>query len=177
MSDDVWKVTIPEDKLPECANCNGNKLACQFCLLSHSPKSGTYYIQNEELFGKLEFSPFWYSAECVRVVDGDTMDVKIDLGFKIYHVIRLRLLDVDTPETYGVPKESEEYKRGKEATRFVEDLVYEDDGLTSRPLHIHTVKDSTGKYGRYLAEVYVAPSDGEDPVCVNEALREAGHVK
>ena len=55
-----------------------------------------------------------YSAALMGVVDGDTVDVTVDLGFRIHREIRLRLAGIDTHETYGVSKDSEEYRRGTE---------------------------------------------------------------
>lgn len=89
-----------------------------------------------------------YKAECLNVVDGDTYDLRVDLGFNTTKDIRVRLSGVDTNETYGVPKESEEYRRGAEQTRFVTEWFNDSDELI-----VKTVKDSKGKYGRYLADV------------------------
>ena len=64
-----------------------------------------------------------YQARCVEVVDGDTQDVIVDLGFHIQRRIRLRLQGVDTHETYGVSHDSEAYRRGKRETEFVEEWL------------------------------------------------------
>ena len=53
-----------------------------------------------------------YKAKLGRVVDGDTMDVVIDLGFYVTMRERVRLKGINTPEIYKVPKNSEEYKKG-----------------------------------------------------------------
>jgi micrococcal nuclease len=66
-----------------------------------------------------------YQARCVEVIDGDTQDVVVDLGFHIQRRIRLRLLGVDTHETYGVDHDSEEYRRGKRETEFVAEWLDE----------------------------------------------------
>jgi len=96
---------------------------------------------------------FEYRARCVNVVDGDTQDVIVDLGFHIQREIRLRLTGVDTHETYGVSHDTEEYRRGAEETAFVEGWV--EDAQTEAdaewPLIVRTAK--TGKYGRYLATI------------------------
>lgn len=42
---------------------------------------------------------FWYGAKVLNVVDGDTLDLMIDLGFNIHHKIRVRLFGVNTPES------------------------------------------------------------------------------
>lgn len=95
-----------------------------------------------------------YRAYCKRVVDGDTMDFMVDLGFGTYKDQRVRLAEVDTAEIYGVPKDSDEYEEGMEHKQFVEDWMpsRKDDG--EWPLIIETRKDATGKYGRMLAKVH-----------------------
>jgi len=101
-----------------------------------------------------------YRARLIRVVDGDTMDVDIDLGFGIHFQERIRLAGIDTPETYGVKKDSEEYQLGKQAALFVEDK------LEGKEFIIRTEKDSKGKYGRYIAIIIV------DDVNLNDELVE-----
>ena len=66
-----------------------------------------------------------YRAKLDRVVDGDTMDVVIDLGFYVVLRERVRLAGIDTPEIYRVKKDSEEYKRGMEAKEYVEKRLRE----------------------------------------------------
>ena len=61
-----------------------------------------------------------YRARLERVVDGDTIDVLIELGFYVTLRERVRLEGIDTPEIYRVPKDSEEYKKGMEAKEYVE---------------------------------------------------------
>lgn len=81
----------------------------------------------------------YYVVEVMRVVDGDTVDLRIDLGFHLTAALRFRLLGVDTPE------------RGKpgfrEATEFTREWLAARDWLAAR-----TVK--TDSFGRWLAEVY-----------------------
>jgi len=103
-----------------------------------------------------------YRAELKRVVDGDTYDFTVDLGFRVSKDIRIRMLGVDTAETYGVKKESDEYKRGMEHKQWVEQWFDEADEL-----FIETEKDEKGKYGRWLARVY--DESGES---LNAALQE-----
>lgn len=90
-----------------------------------------------------------YRASIVNVVDGDTYDFDVDLGFHVTKRIRVRMLGVNTNETYGVKKESEEYQKGIEQKQFVENWFDEADEL-----FIETEKDSQGKYGRWLARVF-----------------------
>ncbi len=109
-----------------------------------------------------------YKATLIKVVDGDTIDIDIDLGMKISYRIRARLMGINTPETYGVKKESDEYKAGMAAKqRLIDLLSINPDGFVVR-----THKDRKGKYGRYLVDVYV----DEDNKHVNEILVEEGHA-
>lgn len=90
---------------------------------------------------------WYYRARIDRVVDGDTIDVEIDLGFHVHTRQRLRLGRIDTPER-GQP--------GFElAKAVVEDWLAAAAGMamsTDWPLRVATAK--TGKYGRWIAEVY-----------------------
>ena len=88
---------------------------------------------------------YQYEAKMIKVVDGDTMDFEVDLGFKIKHVIRVRLKNIDTPEMYR-PRNAAEKKHGREAAAHVTRHFL---GETGR---LTTHKDKKGKYGRYLAE-------------------------
>jgi len=110
---------------------------------------------------------YWYKATCVRVVDGDTLDLEIDLGLNIFSRQRVRLYGIDTPETYGVKKGSEEYEAGKKAAARVSEYIYNAD------LWIKTIEDKTGKYGRYLAEIYKIDAEG-NLFCLNDILVNEG---
>ena len=61
---------------------------------------------------------FSWHVLAADVVDGDTVDLTIDRGFYDQSRIRFRLKGVDTPEVFGVPKESEEFAAGKQASTF-----------------------------------------------------------
>lgn len=68
----------------------------------------------------LESSPVYaFRAQVTNVVDGDTVDCRIDLGFDVYHIQRVRLREIDTRETNFVSHDSEEYKRGMVQKEFV----------------------------------------------------------
>lgn len=93
-----------------------------------------------------------YRARPTRVVDGDTIDMLVDLGFNVHTRQRIRLMGVDTHEIYGVSHDSEEYQRGMTEKQFVEDWLPEaDDG--EWPVFVKTYEGETGKYGRYLGEI------------------------
>ena len=94
-----------------------------------------------------------YRAKVTRVVDGDTIDLEVDLGLRVLTRARFRIYGVDTPETFGEKRESAEYAAGMRAKRATEAFLHnaaDDAGW----LVIRTHKDRTGKYGRWLADVY-----------------------
>lgn len=113
-----------------------------------------------------------YNATVVRVVDGDTLEVRFDLGFGISFTEKLRLLRVNTPEVWGVKRESTEYKRGKLASAFTQQWV--DD--TNSVVTIKTKKDRKGGRGRYLAEVFAADGDNVGGNLQDDIIN-AGHDK
>jgi micrococcal nuclease len=113
---------------------------------------------------------FWYRAKVRRVVDGDTIDLEFDLGLDAYRHERVRLYGVDAPEIYGVKKESEEYARGVSAKEFVTEC------LEGKMVWVNTIKDKTGKYGRYLAHVYFQDDSGAH-VSISKLLLEDGLAK
>lgn len=124
----------------------------------------------------IDHKPYIYIPKSIRVVDGDTLDVVLDLGFSITVKVRLRLHGVDTPEIYGVKKESAEYARGKEASKRVQELL--DD---AQYVLIRTYKHIKEKYGRYLADVYMDHKDPDDPNVslrrsLGDILIEEGHA-
>jgi len=84
-----------------------------------------------------------YRAELDRVIDGDTVDLEIDLGFKIKHRVRVRLKDVDTPELRGAEKE--EGKRYKQAVI---------DWFMRHGDKCYLKTEKTGKYGRWIGTIW-----------------------
>ena len=91
---------------------------------------------------------FTYRAVLNRIVDGDTIDVAIDLGFDIHYNTRVRLFGINTPECRT--RDLEEKKRGLAAKARLGELLKGDDYLT-----IRTQLDKSGKYGRVLGEVFM----------------------
>ena len=83
-----------------------------------------------------------YSAKVVRVVDGDTVDFDVDLGFKTTLRLRGRLVGVDTPE-----RGHADWGKAKD---MLSDLLTEHADEDGR-IQIHTHK--TGKYGRWLVDI------------------------
>jgi micrococcal nuclease len=105
-----------------------------------------------------------YSCKVERVVDGDTVDVMLDLGFDILYNCRVRLFGIDTPESRT--RNLDEKARGKMASAFLKEAI--DNGTK---VVIQTkLKDSRGKFGRVLGNVVV---DGKN---INQSMIENYHA-
>ena len=109
-------------------------------------------------------------TKIVKVLDGDTIDVLIDLGFDLYKKERVRIAGVDTPEKRT--RDLEEKELGIHATDWMKDKLTEtikgDEELTIRT----ELKGGMGKYGRLLGWLYV----GEDTVSLNEKMITEGYA-
>ena len=105
-----------------------------------------------------------------RVVDGDTIDVSIDLGFDLIKKERVRIAGIDTPEKRT--RDLEEKALGIDATNWMkknlEDTIAGDDELTIRT----ELVGGMGKYGRLLGWLYV----GESDISLNEIMIEQGYA-
>lgn len=98
--------------------------------------------------------PNWvYNASFVRIIDGDTFVLSVDQGFENSVRIQVRLYGINTPETYGVKKDSEEYKAGFAAKTFTSHWIEEAKGQVVI-ISYDAKKLKTEKYGRWLAVVY-----------------------
>lgn len=106
-----------------------------------------------------------YRAKVEKIVDGDTMDLSIDLGFDIHYASRVRLKGIDTPESRT--RNLEEKKLGLAAKARVVELCPIGSTVT-----LKTSKDGKGKFGRILGAIYV---DGEND-SVNDMLISEGHA-
>ena len=105
-----------------------------------------------------------YACEVERVVDGDTVDVVLNLGFDIMYKSRVRLYGIDTPESRT--RNLDEKARGKMAGAFLKEAI--DNGTK---VVIQTkLKDSRGKFGRVLGDVVV---DGKN---INQSMIENYHA-
>ena len=109
-------------------------------------------------------------TEINKVLDGDTIDVTIDLGFDLYKKERVRIAGVDTPEKRT--RDLEEKALGIDATNWLkeklESTLAGDDELTIRT-ELH---GGVGKYGRLLGWLYV----GEDTISLNEQMISEGYA-
>lgn len=116
-----------------------------------------------------------YNAVVEKVVDGDTIDVIIDLGFKTWKKVRVRMEGINTPESRT--RDLEEKKRGLAAKdRLVEILELNNNKCV---LHVSGV----GKFGRAIANVFVtslSPTPDDSSITlinVNQQLIIEGHAK
>lgn len=105
-----------------------------------------------------------YRCKLLRVVDGDTADVMIDLGFDTWVKSRLRFKGVDTWEKRT--RDKEEKIKGLAATAFTQTYLELNEGQFTIQSY------GKGKYGRVLAEIFI---DGEDK-SLNQLLIENGHA-
>jgi len=109
---------------------------------------------------------YFYRAVVLSVYDGDTCRVDIDLGLKIWiHNEKLRLSRINAPELRG-----DEKAEGLRARDFLRELI---DG---KEIFIETKKDRKGKYGRYLAEIWLQQEDG-NWLNVNDFMVQSGHAR
>jgi len=89
-----------------------------------------------------------YRCKVVKIIDGDTVDVDIDLGFGVWmHKERIRLYGIDTPESRT--RDLEEKKYGLAAKAFLTGMLDDPAGII-----LKTHKDATGKFGRILGELW-----------------------
>lgn len=114
-----------------------------------------------------------YRAEVLRVVDGDTLDVRIDVGFHMTTVQRLRLLGVNTPEKRASDQAVRE--RALAAEAFACEKLGMHLPFEQRPkIIITTEKDDA--FGRWLANVQVCDATDSPTYCLNAGLLAEGHA-
>ena len=123
-----------------------------------------------------------YRCKLKRVIDGDTVDVDIDLGFGIWQMNeRVRIMGIDTPESRT--RNKEEKVRGLLSKAYLKDAIKK-----AKKLTIKTHKGSeTGKFGRILGEIFADGINLNLKMCTegyavqyygqNKSLVEAEHIK
>jgi len=104
-----------------------------------------------------------YSAKLIRVIDGDTVDAMIDLGFSVWVEKRIRLYGIDAPETRT--RNLEEKKKGIETKKRLQELLEANRNVFIVKSH------GVGKYGRCLGTLII------DDVNLNERLLREGYAK
>ena len=106
---------------------------------------------------------FEYSAEVLRIVDGDTLDAEIDIGFDVFVKKRIRLFGIDTWESRT--RDLEEKKKGLAAKARLKELLEENGNKFMLQSH------ELGKYGRVLGSIIL---DDDRDAC--DILLEEGHA-
>ena len=105
-----------------------------------------------------------YNCKVEKIVDGDTIDVVLDLGFDILYKSRVRLYGIDTPESRT--RNLDEKARGKMAAAFLRKAIEEGEKVCIQT----KLKDSRGKFGRVLGDVVV------DGVNINQSMVDNHHA-
>ena len=106
-----------------------------------------------------------YKIKVTRVVDGDTIDAEIDLGFDLKLNKRIRLYGINTPETRT--RDKEEKKRGLAAKKFLQQIVDEQEGV----LFLKSLDQ--GKVGRCIGVLFERDFDDQS---INDVLVQEGHA-
>ena len=107
---------------------------------------------------------YHYRAKVERVVDGDTIDVTLDLGFDLHMQARIRFAGINAPESRT--RDLVEKQKGLEAKRYVEDRIGGCDAVI-----VQTQLDKKGKFGRILGSILNA-----EGACLNDEMVSLGHA-
>ena len=111
-----------------------------------------------------------YKATSVRVVDGDTVDAEIDLGFDVKIKKRIRLVGINTPECRT--RDLKEKALGLAAKERVKAILTENIKFTLESTEL-------GKYGRVLGKIHINKLDGTESltqICLNDQLIKEKHA-
>ena len=111
--------------------------------------------------------------EIDRIVDGDTVDATIDLGFDVLYKARVRLYGINTPETRT--KDLEEKARGQAAKERLNEIINK---AVHMGHHLILQTKEKGKFGRYLGIIIIEDCrpDHDTRTDVNQLLVEEGHA-
>mgnify|MGYP003131708366 CR=1 FL=1 len=111
-----------------------------------------------------------YRGKLERVVDGDTIDALIDVGFDIWVKKRIRYKGIDCWESRT--RDLEEKKKGLAAKERNKNLL---EVVSNKPGYFRLKSHGVGKYGRVLGEIFIQDKDGLD-MCINDCLIHEGHA-
>jgi len=111
-----------------------------------------------------------YRGKLDRVVDGDTIDALIDVGFDIWLKKRIRFKGIDAWESRT--RDLEEKAKGLEAKARLIELL---DKVSSKPGYFRIKSHGLGKYGRLLGELFILDNNGNS-ISINQQLIEEGHA-
>lgn len=122
-------------------------------------------------FNLLESTMYTYSCKVLNIVDGDTLDIELDLGFNIKMKERIRLIEVDTPEVFG----KNAVEAGKVASNYTTKWV-KDRESTGSFVYESKKYNAREKYGRSLGYLrWIGPENKSETL--NEALVKSGNIK
>ena len=113
---------------------------------------------------------FIYRGKLERVVDGDTIDALIDVGFDIWVKKRIRYKGIDTWESRT--RNLEEKKKGLAAKARNKELLEQ---VSSKPGYFRLKSYGLGKYGRVLADIFIMDANGVQ-MNINDTLIQEGHA-
>ncbi len=123
-------------------------------------KGDKYTYRKKE--GTTDKDRFTYRASIEKIIDGDTLKVNFDIGFKTHLSHTLRLRGIDCPEMST--------KEGAAAKIFVQSYIKEAQTILVRSFH-------DDKYGRYLADVFILPpASGKEYIYLNNLLLQNAHA-
>jgi len=112
---------------------------------------------------------FEYNAKVKRVIDGDTVDAYIDLGFDVWVTKRIRLMGINAPESRTRDLIEKRYGLGAKL-RLIEMLQQSEDKFVLK-------SHGTGKYGRVLGELFIVCKKNDNSiVSINKQLVKEGHA-
>jgi micrococcal nuclease len=109
---------------------------------------------------------FEYKAHITRVVDGDTVDGIVDLGFKVGFNARFRLEGINAPESRT--RDLEEKKAGLASKEWLREAI------EGKDVTVRTAK--TGKFGRYLATIFTQDIITPGSISINQQMLDNGHA-
>jgi len=110
-----------------------------------------------------------YRAKLDRVIDGDTVDAMIDVGFDIWVKKRIRYMGIDTWESRT--RDLDEKKKGLAAKARNKELLL---NVSEKPGYFRLKSHGVGKYGRVLGEIFIQDAEGVQ-YNINETLVNEGH--
>jgi len=106
-----------------------------------------------------------FKAKLIRIIDGDTIDAEIEVGFDVFVRKRIRLWGINTPETRS--RDKAEVKSGKAASKRLAAILALSDG------EFELITHGDGKYGRTLGEIFVKEhKESVNQILINEGLAE-----
>ena len=135
--------------------------------LHHWDYKYIYKIYNNK---QIKMEKYNYRAKLVKVVDGDTIDALIDVGFDIWVKKRIRYKGIDTWESRT--RDLDEKKKGLAAKARNKELL---EKISNKSGYFRLKSYGTGKYGRVLADIYIQDSD-YNHIWVNKQLITEGHA-